>query len=95
MFSLFSRTKVCSRCQREKTLKEFPKWSKSPDGRNHWCLQCHREYKRAHKAHLVTLDFAKCSPLLIEIEHRAIRESRSPQDVILGMISTQVGGGEG
>jgi len=94
MFSLFSRTKICSRCHTKKPEKEFPKRAKSSDGRNSWCLQCHRDYKQKHKAHLITLDFAKSRQLLLEIEQKSVREGCSPQDVIMEMLEKQITEGE-
>ncbi len=90
MFSFFQRTKICTRCQAEKPLKEFPKWDKSPDGRNPWCLQCHREYKKAHKKQLLTLDFAKYGGVLPKLELQAALEGRSTQELILNLLYEHV-----
>lgn len=38
--------KTCTICHEEKTLEEFTKSKKSPDGRGSYCKPCHRQYTK-------------------------------------------------
>jgi len=46
------QTKICSRCEKEKTLDQFHKDKRCRLGVNAWCRQCRKEYGQAYqKAH--------------------------------------------
>jgi hypothetical protein len=37
------KTKICSKCKKEKPAKDFGKNNSSPDGLQYWCTQCRKE----------------------------------------------------
>lgn len=41
--------KTCSRCSTTKELTSFGRRKDSRDGKNHWCLDCVREYHRNYR----------------------------------------------
>ena len=41
--------KVCTKCEKEKDIKEFSWNNKAKDYRNSWCKICRKEYKKQHR----------------------------------------------
>jgi len=41
--------KVCTKCNIEKLLEEFPKSKRRKDGRASWCLKCNSDWKKENK----------------------------------------------
>jgi hypothetical protein len=41
--------KKCSKCEKEKPVKQFYKHARSPDGLSVWCKECRREYFNDNK----------------------------------------------
>ena len=42
--------KICKKCNTKKSLEEFGKDSKQPDGVGIWCKQCAKEYRDSRKS---------------------------------------------
>lgn len=42
-------TKKCCKCKEEKPLDEFNRRKRSPDGRQTYCRECHKDHYRANK----------------------------------------------
>lgn len=40
--------KTCRHCHKSKPLSEFHRMTKAPDGHQHWCKECQREYALRH-----------------------------------------------
>jgi hypothetical protein len=47
-FVAVRKTKRCSKCRRRKRLKFFTLNRSTSSGRNHSCVDCHRQYTRKH-----------------------------------------------
>lgn len=41
-------SKVCSKCSSDKPTSEFYRHNKMPDGLQHWCKSCWREYEKSY-----------------------------------------------
>ena len=66
------KKKVCKKCEAEKTVDQYNKFSRSKDGLRYWCQECdreaHKEYKRRVRAK--------------KKQTRAIKKGKKPKKIV-------------
>ena len=84
------KTKVCSKCGKEKPLSEFCRDRKTRDGRKYQCKECDAERernrylkKKKDRELIIQLDFSKHPEVLEGIKKIADEELRTPENQIL------------
>lgn len=43
-----NHTKICTKCQEEKSLDNFRNYKRSKDGKVNWCKPCFKDYEKKH-----------------------------------------------